>query len=255
MATQFGIRIKTRMSSEELEDRLSKCCGSPFALSLCGVTVLKALLNHAWREGMVANDAAWRRVTPYKGVEEARLRYLSQEECVRLVNACDPDFRPLVQAALYTGCRYGELITLRVADFNADAGTLLIRQSKSRKARHVVLTEKGQEFFAVLASKGRADDYLLVRGDGMAWGKSHQTRSLADACANGMIEPAHSPQTEEHFKQMQTMMDQAMQAKHLGQMRLARSEHVVAAKADYVQALPGKIIGAGTSGQHENWTP
>jgi len=154
------------------------------------LTVLKAVLNHAWREGKITNDAAWRRVTPYKGVEEARLRYLSQEECVRLVNACDPDFRPLVQAALFTGCRYGELIALRVADFNADAGTLLIRQSKSGKSRHVVLTEKGQAFFSVLASKGNTDDILLLRADTAAWGKSHQTRPLADACKNGRINPS-----------------------------------------------------------------
>lgn len=156
------------------------------------LTVLKAVLNHAWREGKITNDAAWRRVAPFKGVEEARLRYLSQEECIRLVNACDPDFRPLVQAALFTGCRYGELIALQVADFNPDAGTLLIRQSKSGKARHVVLTEKGQAFFAILASKGKANDFLLPKSEGVAWGKSHQTRPLADACENGTIKPPAS---------------------------------------------------------------
>ena len=156
------------------------------------LTVLKAVLNHAWREGKITNDQAWRRVAPYKGVEEARLRYLSQEECVRLINACDADFRPLVQAALFTGCRYGELIALRVADFNSDGGTLLIRQSKSGKARHVVLTEKGQEFFVALASKGKSEDFLLVRPDGQAWGKSHQSRPLANACQNGKIDPAAS---------------------------------------------------------------
>jgi integrase len=40
----------------------------------------------------------------------------------RLVNAADPEFRPLVRAALETGARYGELIQLTVADFNVDGG-------------------------------------------------------------------------------------------------------------------------------------
>ena len=62
-----------------------------------------------------------------------------------LLNACDPDFRELVHALLLTGCRYQEVARLRVEDFNPDAGTLHIRQSKTGKERHVVLTEEGQD--------------------------------------------------------------------------------------------------------------
>ena len=58
-----------------------------------------------------------------------------------------PEFRPLVRAALETGCRYGELIRLEVHDFNPDAGTVAIHKSKSGKARHVILTPEGAEFF------------------------------------------------------------------------------------------------------------
>jgi hypothetical protein len=66
------------------------------------VTVLKAALNHAWKAGHVASDDAWRQVKPFKGVETA-LRYLSEAECVRLVNACEPAFRNLVRGAMLTG--------------------------------------------------------------------------------------------------------------------------------------------------------
>ena len=44
------------------------------------------------REGKVSSDAAWRVVKLFKEVDSARLRYLTRDECVRLVNACDPDF-------------------------------------------------------------------------------------------------------------------------------------------------------------------
>src|SRR5215813_9066737 len=78
------------------------------------LTILKAALNFAWREGRTPSDAAWRRVRPFEGVDAARVRYLTLAECKRLINVADPDFRKLVQAALATGCRYGELCRLTV---------------------------------------------------------------------------------------------------------------------------------------------
>jgi integrase len=80
-------------------------------------------------------------------VEVARVRCLTVAEAERLINACDPEFRALVRAGLETGCRYGELTRLEVCDFNPDASTLAIRQSKSGKPRHVVLTDEGAAFF------------------------------------------------------------------------------------------------------------
>ena len=118
-------------------------------------TILRAALNHAFREDLVASDTAWRKVKPFKGVDAARVSYLTVEQARRLVNATDPEFRPLVQAALQTGCRYSELARLEVADFNPDSGTLAIRQSKSGKARHVVLTDESVLFFRQLNCRPR----------------------------------------------------------------------------------------------------
>src|SRR6516165_9127141 len=110
-------------------------------------------------------------------------------EATRLINACDPEFRPLVIAALQTGCRYGELIRLEVCDFNSDAGTLAIRQSKSGKPRHVVLTDEGAAFFRRHCA-GRSGHELMFRhDDGGAWQKSEKARPMAEACTNGKIKP------------------------------------------------------------------
>jgi hypothetical protein len=38
------------------------------------LTVLKAALNHAWRESKVASDDAWRRVTPFREADAAPTR-------------------------------------------------------------------------------------------------------------------------------------------------------------------------------------
>jgi integrase len=156
------------------------------------LTVLKATLNYAWKAGQVGSDDAWRRVKPFRGVEMARVRYLSEPECIRLVNACKPDFRTLVRGALLTGCRYSELAALRIADFNADAGIVTVRQSKAGKPRHVVLTDEGQTLFAALTAGKLGDDLIFVRRDGGVWGKSHQLRPMLDASERAKIKPAIS---------------------------------------------------------------
>jgi integrase len=152
-------------------------------------TILKAALNLSFREGHVPSDAAWRRVKSFRGVDAARLRYLSVAECRRLVNACDPDFRMLVEAALQSGARYSELARLQVHDFNPDAGTLAIRQSKSGKPRHVVLTDEGAVFFRQCCTGRGGDDLLFTRQNGQPWGKSNQGRPMREACSRAKIEP------------------------------------------------------------------
>src|SRR5262249_1102583 len=96
------------------------------------LTMLKAALNHAFDEGHVANRDAWgRKLKPFHNVEVARVHYLDHAQARRLVNAAEGDFRPLVRAALETGCRYGGLTRLVVAGVNRDAGTVTIRKSKT----------------------------------------------------------------------------------------------------------------------------
>jgi integrase len=162
------------------------------------LSILKAALNQAWTTGHVATDDAWRRVRPFRAVDSARVRYLSEAECVRLVNACEPAFRDLVRGALLTGCRYSELASLHVADFNADAGILTIRVSKAGKPRHVVLGDEGQRLFARLTAGSVAGGLIFTRTDGGQWRKSHQIRPMLDACRRAKINPAVSFHTLRH---------------------------------------------------------
>jgi integrase len=128
-------------------------------------------------------------VTPFKGVDAARARYLSIAEAQRLINGSDPDFRFLVQAALQSGARFGELARLEVHDFNVDSGTLAIRRSKSGKSRHVVLTDEGVAFFEQLAAGRDGSETMLRKANGSAWLTSHQLRPMADACRRGSVSP------------------------------------------------------------------
>jgi integrase len=130
------------------------------------LTVLKAALNRAWREGgKIASDDAWRRVEPFEEADSARVVYLTVAEAQRLLNGCVPDFRRLAQGALASGARYGELAKLRAFDFNPDSGTLHVRTSKSGKGRYIVLNDEGVAFFRQLVA-GHAGDELIFRNEG-----------------------------------------------------------------------------------------
>jgi integrase len=154
------------------------------------LTMLKAVLNRAYRAGRVASDEAWRKVKPFKQTDLAVVHYLSDDETRRLVNACDADFRLLVQAALLTGCRYSELVNLTCADFNRDSDTLTLRQTKAGHARHVVLTEEGRHLFTQCTARRTADERVFLRSDAKPWGASHQQRPLAEAANRAKISPA-----------------------------------------------------------------
>jgi integrase len=185
-------RVRTR---EGLEQRHRKIGRDADAHRARKVTVnrvlitLKAALNRAWKDGRATSNVAWARVSPFKGVNAARTRYLTIAEAKRLINACDPDFRQLVQAALETGARYGELTRLQVHDFNRDTGTLAIRTSKSGKGRHIVLTEEGVAFSRQLCAGRPGAETMLVKANGEAWGRSEQGLLMRKACEIAKITP------------------------------------------------------------------
>jgi integrase len=161
------------------------------ATSNRNLTVLKGALNHAWQGGrLTGSDEAWRKVKPFRGADAARVRYLQIDECARLLNACEPDFRRLVRGALVTGARYGELCRANVRDFYPDSASLLVQESKSGRSRHIPLDDEGSAFFASITAGRRPHEPLFTRADGGRWGKSHQRRPLLEACKAARIEPA-----------------------------------------------------------------
>ena len=146
------------------------------------LTILKAALNRAWRDGLTPSDSAWKRVEPFEAVDAARVRFLTLGEATRLINAAAPDFRLLVRGALETGARYGELAALTVADF--DGRTIAVMQSKSGRPRRIVLTSDGAKFFKSLTVGRAGTERLFKKADGSPWLPSHQAAPMKAACAN-----------------------------------------------------------------------
>ena len=93
----------------------------------------------------------------------------------------------VIQAALQTGCRYGELPDSR-SPIQPDSGTLPIRQTKSDKPRHVVLTNEGVAFYKEL-SAGEPPVSRCCAGKRRSW-KASQGRPMAEACPRAKVKPA-----------------------------------------------------------------
>jgi site-specific recombinase XerD len=153
------------------------------------LNILKAVLNLAHHHQYVADNEAWRATKRHKGADSVRVRYLAVDEAKRLLNACQPDLRAMVQGALLTGCRYSELARMRVHDFNPEAGAIHIRESKSGHARHVALNDEGRALFTSLCVGKTGKEMVFLRSDGGTWKSAQQTQPLADACKQASITP------------------------------------------------------------------
>ncbi len=184
LRTKKGKKQRFRQVSSDEESKRRRRASANRTL-----TVLKAALNRAWRDGRVPSDTAWRRVEPFENVDAARVRYLTVAEAKRLINASDRHFRQLVQGALQTGARYGELGRLTVADFNPNSSTVTIRVSKTGRPRHIVLTDEGAAFFKQQCAGRDGSALMFTTPAGNMWGKSHQSRPMADACERAKLKP------------------------------------------------------------------
>ncbi|MFH1157949.1 MAG: tyrosine-type recombinase/integrase [Pseudomonadota bacterium] len=153
------------------------------------LAILKALLNKAFQDELTKDDTAWRRVKPFGKVDEPVVRFLTEAESIRLLNACPADFRLLVRAGLFTGARCSELTGLLVKDVNTDTKQVYIKPAKSGKARYIPLSPDGLDFFKTLTAGKTGEQKVFTKKNGTAWGRNHHVRFLRDACKNGKITP------------------------------------------------------------------
>ena len=156
------------------------------------LTILKAMLNKAADDypKRVGGGREWREAKPFEKVDKPRVRFLTAIEATRLANACEPDLRALVRAALLTGARFSELASLCVADFNADTAQLYLAPGKSDRARYVPLNGEGVALFASLAAGRPGEAPMLTKASGAAWRRDHHRDAFAGAQARAKISPA-----------------------------------------------------------------
>lgn len=119
----------------------------------------------------IAERNSWITKNPFKkgdalihaGDEIKRERFLSRAEEKRLLDACvgyhRAHLRPLIIAAIDTGCRRGELIKLRWSEVDFDSGIITIQafDTKTMRERQVSITSRLMNELKILLSTAKDD--------------------------------------------------------------------------------------------------
>ena len=136
------------------------------------------------------SDGSWRTAELFRGVEAARIRYLTVAEAKRLVNACEGDFKVLVQAALQTGCRYGELGALHVDDFNSEFGHARYPSQQERQGAACLPHRRRASVLSRLDRRAsRQRDHALPQMDQERAGPPHEGGLLAGQARSARYSP------------------------------------------------------------------
>jgi integrase len=125
-------------------------------------------LSHAF--SIAVKEWGWLEDSPMRKVSKpreprGRVRFLSDEERTRLLDACQGSHNPYLSAivtlALATGARRGELLGLRWPDVDLRRGTLTFHQTKNRERRAVPLTGQALALMCEHAKVRRLDTALV----------------------------------------------------------------------------------------------
>jgi len=155
----------------EIRDRLAKRQTLRGAMSPSTVNRYLAALSHAFtvavKEWGWVEDNPLRKTTKPKE-PRGRVRFLSDEERVRLLQACKVSpcraLHPIVMLALSTGMRANEILSLTWDRVDLERGTALLEQTKNGERRVVPLVGPALELLKTRAQARRLDTPLVFPG-------------------------------------------------------------------------------------------
>lgn len=137
------------------------------------VTILKMAFKHAWDNAAIDSERPWRCLKRIPINHSPRTIFLDRRECTQLLEECTPALKKLVLAALYSGCRVGELGNLIVGDVGKQGFGIRVDAFKRSPARFVFLPDEGMAFFLAQCEGKSAQDFVLTSDMGKPWRKQH----------------------------------------------------------------------------------
>lgn len=130
---------------------------------------LKAALNLALKDRLVATDAGWKTVSKFRDVGRRRNAFLSPPQRIALLAACPADLKLLVKAMLLTGARPGELANVSAQHFDREQGTLALEGKTGY--RIVTLSTAAVAFFDECAKSKIGNAPVLETEFNQRWNK------------------------------------------------------------------------------------
>lgn len=114
-----------------------------------------------------------------------RLRFLSEEEITRIIDACSPHLKPIVEGAIHTGMRRGELLSLQWDQIRN--GFIYLAETKSGKARQIPINDRVARVLQKLRQQNQLKSpFVLCDANGKRF--YEVKRSFASACRRAGIE-------------------------------------------------------------------
>jgi integrase len=114
-----------------------------------------------------------------------RLRFLNEAEIEALLRACSPHLRPIVETALLTGMRRGELLSLKWEQIRN--GFIYLTETKSGKARQIPINDRLTEMFREVRRGNQLKSaYVFCDSQGRRF--LEVKRSFTSACRRAGIE-------------------------------------------------------------------
>ena len=160
----FGNRDMKDLNTREIEQWQSRRLkyNKPSTVNRLLAT-LKHMVNKGTQWGM-ASDSVLKQVRNVKLLPEnnRRLRFLSIEECQRLIECCHKDLKPIVVVALNTGMRRGEIFGLKWEQVDLSHGFILLDVTKNGERREIPINTTLEYLFKEMLQRSIDSKYVFA---------------------------------------------------------------------------------------------
>jgi integrase len=154
------------------------------------MTCLRAALNHAYKDGLVTTDFAWRsKLVPIKNADKKREIYLDVGQRRMLIEHAQPDLAVLLKALSLLPLRPGAVAALCVKNYDKRLGVLTIGKDKAGRDRKISLPASTAAFFTEHTIGKLPATALIARSDGSFWNKDAWKRVFKKAAKAANLQP------------------------------------------------------------------
>ena len=188
---RFGLKRLNDITSFEIEKyrRDRKDLGKADATINRELQALRHMLNKAITWGKCAHNPM--KQVKLRREENTRLRFLSSEEETTLLDSCGESLRSLVIAALNTGFRRAELLSLTRQDVDFERGLVTVQAAyaKNRERRSIPMNRNLRALLEGLRTKHSKSTRIFLNSHGEAYKLA--TTVFNDAIRRAGIENFH----------------------------------------------------------------
>lgn len=174
----FGERLIGQISTwqvEQLKSKLQKDGVSGARINRY-LACLSGLFSRAIEWGLLQGENPLRKVRRFRE-SPGRLRYLGQEDIMRLLDACGEQLKPVVQVAIATGMRRGEIFSLCWENVDLCQGMIHVVDSKNGSRREIPMPSCLLPVFQGLRH-GAPTGLVFAAADGESWKSGMRTAWL-----------------------------------------------------------------------------